>query len=366
MRLAVLLLLSLISLASGAETARWKLQYFYDQDRSSFTIVDLKFPSPQRGIAVGVVVNQGDVKPMSAITTDGGANWSLVPLKEPAVSLFFLNESLGWLVTTKGLWRTEEAGRSWRKVKAPSGIVRVYFLDAEHGWAVGNRKQAYETSNGGADWVKAAFINEVKSNPDYTHFAWIEFLNKDVGMIGGWSKPPRRTRQHLPDWVEPDEASQRRTWPQLGIVVQTRDGGKTWKPSAASLFGQMTALKWSQEGWAVTLTEFSEAFDWPSEVMYWKGGEISRIYRDKERKVTDVAIEGRKGPIYLAAIEHFGRLQDLPIPRKVKIVRSEDAAHWTEMEVDYRATARRVILAVAGTNEMWAATDTGMILKLVQ
>ena len=68
--------------------------------------------------------------------------------------------------------------------------------------------------------------------------------------------------------------------------------------------------------------------------------------------------------MYLAGTEHFGKLQDLPIPRKVKIIRSDDASHWTEMEVDYRATARRVILATAGPNDLWAATDTGMILKL--
>ena len=366
MRLKAVLLLGLISLAHGEETARWRLQYFYDQDRSSFTIADLKFPSPQRGIAVGAVIDRGDVKPMSAITTDGGANWSLVPLKEPGVSLFFLNESLGWLVTTKGLWRTEEAGRSWHKLKAPAGIVRAHFLDAEHGWAVGNRKQVYETKNGGADWAKVAFTEEVKSNPDHTHFAWIEFRDNNVGLIGGWSKPPRRTAQRLPDWIDPDEASRRRAWPQLGIMALTTDGGKTWKHSAASVFGQVTTAKFSSKGWALTLIEFSDAFDWPSEVMFWNGGTTTRVYREKERKVTDIAIAGPlKGSIFLAAVEHFGKLQDLPIPRKVKIIRSEDLSHWTEMEVDYRATASRVILAVAGPNEMWAATDTGMILKLV-
>jgi hypothetical protein len=34
------------------------------------------------------------------------------------------------------------------------------------------------------------------------------------------------------------------------------------------------------------------------------------------------------------------------------------------MQVDYRAVARRVILATAGPDHVWAATDTGMILKL--
>jgi hypothetical protein len=68
----------------------------------------------------------------------------------------------------------------------------------------------------------------------------------------------------------------------------------------------------------------------------------------------------------LAAVEHFGTLQQIPIPRKVVILRSKDAEHWTEMSVDYRATARRVVLATAGPNSLWAATDTGMILQLKQ
>ena len=114
------------------------------------------------------------------------------------------------------------------------------------------------------------------------------------------------------------------------------------------------------------LIEFSDAFDWPSEVFFldWKSAKQKRTYREKDRKVTDLAIAGPQGPVYLGAIEHFGKLQQLPIPQKVKIIRSDDAEHWTEMPVDYRAVARRVILATAGAGNAWAATDTGMILKL--
>lgn len=114
------------------------------------------------------------------------------------------------------------------------------------------------------------------------------------------------------------------------------------------------------------MIEFSEAFEFPSEVFFWdwKSGRQKRVYRTKDRKVTDVAIAAASGPIYLGAVEHSGRLQQMPIPGKVKIIRSDNALDWSEMEVDYRATARRVVLAAAGPAEIWAATDTGMILKL--
>ncbi len=45
---------------------------------------------------------------------------------------------------------------------------------------------------------------------------------------------------------------------------------------------------------------------------------------------------------------------------------SLDFETWTEMEVDYKAVARSLKLANAGCDHQWAATDTGMILHLVQ
>ncbi len=98
---SLFLFLAACFLARAEDTAHWRLQYFYDQAHSTFVIADLKFPSPQRGIAVGAIAEGKTVKPMSALTNDGGAHWSLVPLKEAGESLFFLNDSLGWLVTTK-------------------------------------------------------------------------------------------------------------------------------------------------------------------------------------------------------------------------------------------------------------------------
>ena len=367
-RLATALLLGLACLASAQEPGRWRMQYFYDKEHATFVISDLKFPSVKRGIAVGAIFEGRSVKPMSALTSDGGAHWSLVPLSEPGQSLFFLNDSLGWLVTTKGLWRTEESGRSWRKLKAPAGLARVHFVDPDHGWAVGARKLIYESKNGGADWVKVSAAEKVESNPEYTRFAWIEFVNKDVGMIGGWSRPPRRLGQQFPDWMDPEEAAQRREWPHLAIELETQDGGKNWSPSTSSIFGRISAARFSPQGWGLGLIEFSDTFEWPSEVFFWdwKTGRQKRIYRVKDRKVTDMAIASPDGPIYFGAVEHFGELQQLPIPGKVKIIRSDNGIKWTEMEVDYHAVARRVILSAAGPNDIWAATDTGMILKLTR
>jgi hypothetical protein len=39
---------------------------------------------------------------------------------------------------------------------------------------------------------------------------------------------------------------------------------------------------------------------------------------------------------------------------------------WRETEVDYRAVARRLVLAASPGGLLWAATDTGIIMKLEQ
>src|SRR5882757_10034902 len=84
----------------------WQKQYLYDQAKTEFELEDFAFPSAQHGIAVGVIQENGkDRKPVALSTSDGGATWSQSALEDPPGSLFFLNDSLGWLVSEKGaLW----------------------------------------------------------------------------------------------------------------------------------------------------------------------------------------------------------------------------------------------------------------------
>src|SRR6202050_5600558 len=134
-----LLVLSLGLLPAQAQ--RWKIQYFYDKEKTSLTINDFAFPSAQYGIAVGYVAEGKHEEPMSVITSDGGDRWQLLPLKEMPISLFFLDDSIGWMVTTKGLWRTTEAGKNWTKLPKISGeILRVSFITPMDGVAVGVKK----------------------------------------------------------------------------------------------------------------------------------------------------------------------------------------------------------------------------------
>src|SRR5215475_8915048 len=91
--------------ASAADAgSKWQMRYFYDQEKSYFEIADLQFPSVQRGLAVGVIVEGNHQKPAEVTTSDGGKTWQMARLDDEPVSLFFLNESLGWMVAGKNLW----------------------------------------------------------------------------------------------------------------------------------------------------------------------------------------------------------------------------------------------------------------------
>lgn len=353
----------LIGCAQAAE--HWELQFFYDKDNSALTITDLKFPSARRGIAIGHLTENGKSKPTALITSDGGATWTLIKLKQEGFSLFFLDESVGWMVTRKAIWKTVESGRSWKKVgKSPRGVVRVYFLDENHGWAVGSDKGIYETVDGGKNWNRLPVVDEVESSPEHTSFTWITFHGR-AGMIVGASSPPRAGTGQLPDWMVPERASRHREWPRLNILVETRDGGARWRSSTTSMFGRITRVRLGPDGLGLGLVEFFDEFDWPSEVfrLDWRTGKSTRVFRRKDRAITDVVLPA-KGSAFLAGFEPAGRLVRSPIPGKLRILQSKDLTNWQEMDVDYRAVAHRAMLATAGEKHIWVATDTGMILRL--
>lgn len=360
-------LLAVFTLALAAARAeRWQMQYYYDEDRSSLTINDLAFPTPQRGVAVGFISEKERTKGAAVVTSDGGAHWSLVSLPDPGVSVYFLNDTNGWVVTPKGILRTEEGGRSWRKLpKSPKGVLRVWFTSPQHGYAVGLKKSVWETADGGGKWTRLAAADEVKSNPDHTVYSGIAFTGK-VGMITGWSRAPRREELELPDWMEPEKAARRREWPSMSISLETRNGGESWSASTVAILGNITRVHLAPDGRALALIEFRNSFPYPGEVyaINWKGGSSQRVFREKDRAVTDAALAA-SGPAFLAAVEVPGKMLRAPIPSRLHILSSTDLKQWKDMEVDYRASAERAVLAVVDEANAWAATDTGMILKLV-
>lgn len=381
-------LLAAFLLPAAFAQPKWTLQYFYDEDGKELRITDLAFPSASRGIAVGEISGPQVRKPefTALVTSDGGVRWSLVPLAEFPRSLFFLNESAGWLVTSDSIWFTAEAGRSWTKISgqirpdrklagAPESglLLRVWFLDAQHGYGVGLQKSVYKTSDGGRTWKAVTEAAQPSTNPAFTSYSQIAFADDRRGVIAGGYVPPRprgsNEEDDVPDWMNPERTLARRERSLMAIELGTRDSGATWTPSTAPVIGSLAALRLrGREGLAVFA--FADSFEWPSEVyrLDLNTGKSVSVFKQKDRRVTDAALFA-DGPAFLAAVEPPGRLRSTPVPGKVKILMSDgpgsgDMTRWTEMSVDYRAVARSLVLAGPDSTHLWAATDTGMILRL--
>jgi photosystem II stability/assembly factor-like uncharacterized protein len=341
------------------------MQYFYDEQRSSLVINDLQFPTPQHGLAVGYLDEKGKSKAVSVTTNDGGEHWTVSSLKDIPISLFFLNQNLGWMVTPKAIFQTTDAAHSWRELsKSPKLMVKVYFLDPMRGFAVGTQKAAFSTMDGGKTWEPIGAAAEPNTDPEYTVYNAITFLNETTGLIDGYSAPPRD--ESKPAWLDAKNVTARRELPHISIMLDTRDAGRTWQSSTTSMFGRITKASFLPDGKGLGLIEFTDTFKWPSEVHLLSGttGKSTVTYNATDRAITDVLLLP-SGTGYLAGVEVEGRMQHSPIPRKLKVLKSDDLQNWQEMDVDYRANATRAILRASGDGVLWVATDTGMMLKLI-
>lgn len=362
-RAAAHLLLLLTAVNARAQTAAWKSIYFFDEDLSGLTLHDIHWPGPGCMIALGVQTTRGRSRSVAVTSNDNGKSWALTPLKTDARSAFFLSERLGWIVTNDGLERTSDCGKTWQRSGKQRDLLRVWFRDEALGWGVGVPKKAVTTRDGGKTWKDIEAVNPPKSDPERSVFAWLEFANEKMGVMVGWHQPDRRGPR-FPIWMDPEDQQYSRQLPSLTLMLQTVDGGQKWQGFTASLMGRMTRLRMSPAGVGVSIIEFEQGFEWPSEVYGMGVGEatVRRVYREKRHFVTDGAF-GRDGWVYLAGVEVAGTVR-LPVPGKVRIMRSRDLKTWTAMPVDYRASAARVFLATGPDRNLVAITDTGMILRL--
>jgi photosystem II stability/assembly factor-like uncharacterized protein len=358
----LLLLCALVPTAAIAQ--KWEMQYFFDEAKRVLDFTDMQFLTPERGIAVGVIREGGKEKGVSLTTTDSGAHWTQALLEDDPISLFFLNDSLGWLVTDKGIWRTSEGGRDWRKIgKPPAPALRVFFWDENHGIAACAKKTVAETLDGGKKWTPIAAAAAPAGAPERSAYNWISFATPKYGLVTGFNQPLSRWTSMFPTWMDPAEALSRRETAHLGYTLSTVDGGKTWVPGSQSILGHVTRVRLRTDGTGLGLVEHADSFRYPSEVykLDWKTGKSETVFRDKRYALTDIWF-GNDGATYLAGIELQGTVRSV-MPGRVRVFRSTDLVGWNEMKVDYRANAQRVVFAGSGS-DLWLATDNGMILKL--
>ena len=111
--------------------------------------------------------------------------------------------------------------------------------------------------------------------------------------------------------------------------------------------------------------QYRESFGWPSELFLLdlRSGKNAPVLRRKDLVIHDMLLFN-DGSLLAAATQPTGRLRNSPIPGKLRILWSPDAAAWFEMKVDYRATGNSATFASCSDGSIWLATDEGAIVQL--
>jgi hypothetical protein len=167
------------------------------------TLISIYFVDPKNGWAVG---DQGTI----IHTKDGGKNWEKQksPISFYLMGVCFVNASKGWIVTERThILFTDDGGKNWSiQFKDEDYVLKaVSFCDPNNGWAVGEFGYTYHTKDGGVTWEK-----------QFGKFGMSEEtgdIESDPMLFSVMAVNPQTA------WAVGIE----------GFVINTTDGGKTWK-----------------------------------------------------------------------------------------------------------------------------------------
>ncbi len=170
------------------------------------------------------------------ITEDGGLTWNRLRANTPSfvssVGLKFADKLHGWVLGPFTIWRTVDGGKTWREHAPPTQehyhFYSLFFLDSNEGWIGGEYGIMYHTKNGGESW------EEIEVGSEETEYTNVFFVSKIVGWVKGLR----------------------------GELYRTLDGGRRWRPLSFSIPG---------EGWKIKTIYFVDAklgwaVGWGSEV----------------------------------------------------------------------------------------------------
>ena len=91
-------------------------------------------------------------------TTDAWQSWTEVYRGHGDVrQVFFLNDTLGWVVGSRTVLATHDGGITWKSRKAPPTWLQlraVHFADHEFGWVVSDSGSIFFTSDGAETWQR--------------------------------------------------------------------------------------------------------------------------------------------------------------------------------------------------------------------
>ncbi|TAL70472.1 MAG: T9SS type A sorting domain-containing protein [Bacteroidetes bacterium] len=134
-------------------------------------------------------------------TLDEGESWnsSFIPwssqdnTRRGFSNIFFVNDTIGWIIGGRSIYKTTDGGLSWYNQKINDyvySLKKIFFLNENEGWIIANDNAILKTENGGGNlenkqhvWISQYFPNKYQEN-----FSDISFINDSTGIIVGSNK----------------------------------------------------------------------------------------------------------------------------------------------------------------------------------
>lgn len=88
-------------------------------------------------------------------TVDGGNTWDYwtTPGTQSGLSIFFLDENIGWVGSLAGVNRTLDGGLTWENTFINSNVMAIHFFSSTSGYCVTSDGDLYNTVDGGITWT---------------------------------------------------------------------------------------------------------------------------------------------------------------------------------------------------------------------
>jgi photosystem II stability/assembly factor-like uncharacterized protein len=222
-----------------------------------------------------------DCKGVTIRTRDRGRSWRRVgtPPSPPSFATRRVGFAMNSRQTNAGtLMKTTNGGRTWRRVGAPcrkgwggfAWSAAISFVSPNRGWILckgqpaggGQSKALYVTTDGGASWKRLfnAFFEPGRVRLGKLH----------SGYAGGMSFTP---------------GADGLLWSARGQTIRTSDGGRHWRPTAAT----SPEVREAYSGWQVNdrvgylLLQDNDREDWEL-LRTENGGRTWRLVRSWSRR----------------------------------------------------------------------------------
>ena len=338
-------------------------------------------------------------------TTDGGRNWTQVPVPVTAGRVQFFDERNGvaggstgvmrtadagqtwtvWAQTHGGQFinmdegfrvsgntaeRTKDGGKTWQSSPLPAGMwAHTYFFsDALNGWAAGGAgttgPNIVRTTDGGLTWTVS------DTGPNGQGPFWdIDFGDSQHGVAVGNCGVLMNTSDGGRTWTDQfngrcgdvrgmDALDSQRAWAAVGDVLYTVDGGARWRRGVGAFNASDVDFYNESVGWA---THGGES-PYDDDITFksvdggrnWQQVALPKVVTQHGVSVQDENNIILVGSVYVA-----------PTSGPVIMRTTDGGRTWTDVPHPFRNYTRYSFYGVHFVSPMtgWAVGDSGMVIK---